>query len=147
MPAMILALFAGEICVLGRIRECARLLLRLGGSLLFWRASFFSGLAITFLMGVILPMPGGPGGSASNNDKLLHVAVFFALALIGVVGRYERLWLIAVLMVHGAAIEILQGFNRSRSADIYDFLADILGIMLAVGMGWVYSSGILFKRY
>lgn len=137
--------FAGAMRVLVRV-PLAGSLLKIACSPSCWRMLFFSGLVITFFMGVIFPMPGGAAGAASDHDKLIHTAVFFALALIGTIGRFERRLIVGILVIHGSLIEILQGLNPNRSADIHDFFADVLGITLAMAICWLSLRVIGFKR-
>ena len=55
----------------------------------------------------------------------------------GVVKVRHLLVLIAVLLLWGAAIEVLQSFIPARSADVTDALADACGIVLGVGALWI----------
>ena len=55
----------------------------------------------------------------------------------GVVKVRHLLVLIAVLLLWGAAIEVLQSFMPARSADVTDAIADACGIALGVGALWI----------
>lgn len=55
----------------------------------------------------------------------------------GVVQVRRLLALIAVLILWGVAVEVIQAFMPARSADFTDALADASGIALGVGALWV----------
>lgn len=74
---------------------------------------------------------GGPG--LEHGDKWLHAATF-AFLCAWFCGQYPPrgyLRVVAHLALFGLAIELCQAMTGYRSADLLDFLADILGI--AVG--------------
>ena len=78
--------------------------------------------------------PLAPAGS----DKLVHFMAFAALAF--PLARTGRIGLLPVFIgasIFGGAIELIQpSFNRS--ADINDWVADILGVALGIGGGLLY---------
>lgn len=79
----------------------------------------------------------------NNADKWLHVLAFAALAL-WFSGLYEArsFWRVAIgLVAFGAAIEVLQRVVGYRSADIFDLLADIVGIVIGLGIGLLGAAG------
>lgn len=67
-------------------------------------------------------------------DKAQHALGFAALAIAArlahpaLCGR----WLVAGLLLHGAAIELAQAASGWRHGDVADWIADALG----VGLGW-----------
>lgn len=66
-------------------------------------------------------------------DKAQHFLAFLVLALLGCwvySGRLLHLFL--GLFVFGAGIEIGQSFLSWRSGDVFDFVADALGVMVVV---------------
>lgn len=67
-------------------------------------------------------------------DKIIHAALFVMLTAFGYWAySTHRLWLYAGLITYGGATELLQGaFTMSRFASIYDWIADIVGILLCV---------------
>jgi VanZ family protein len=85
------------------------------------------------LICALYPLVGEGGG---NGDKILHFAAFYALALLGAAAfpsRKALVWLAVLLCAYGALIEILQPlppFGRDR--DVLDWVADTIGITLAI---------------
>jgi VanZ family protein len=93
------------------------------------------GLALTVAM--LWPLdtpPPAPEGS----DKLVHLIAFAALAF--PLARTGRLGLFSVLIgasAFGGAIELIQPmFNRS--ADVNDWIADTVGVLIGIGCGLAY---------
>ena len=93
--------------------------------------------ALTLIVAMLWPMdqpPPAPEGS----DKLVHLIAFAALSF--PLARTGRLGLLPVLIgasAFGGAIELIQpSFNRS--ADINDWVADIVGVVLGIGCGLLY---------
>ena len=78
--------------------------------------------------------PPAPEGS----DKLVHFMAFVALAF--PLARTGRLGLLPVFIgasAFGAIIELIQPtFNRS--ADLNDWVADTLGVLIGIGLGLAY---------
>ena len=81
------------------------------------------------------PLP-APQGS----DKLVHLAAFAALAF--PLARTNRVSLLLIFIgasAFGGLIELIQPtFNRS--ADLNDWIADILGVMLGIALGLIYRQ-------
>ena len=69
-------------------------------------------------------------------DKLQHIVVFFMLTLIGLYAYPFKKWaVITGLILFGMAIEILQSaFTLSRQASLADWVADVIGLTLALGL-------------
>ncbi len=69
-------------------------------------------------------------------DKLQHVVVFVILTLAGCLAfPQKRLRVGLSLIAFGALIEIVQGaLTITRKASVYDWLADIAGILIAAGI-------------
>ena len=71
-------------------------------------------------------------------DKILHAAAFACLTGPGVLvlpPRYLWFWL-AHMAALGGGIEIVQArAGEGRSGDVLDFAADVLGIVVALGVG------------
>ncbi|MDC1467868.1 VanZ family protein [Planktomarina temperata] len=96
-------------------------------------------LAVTLTLSIAMlwplqALPPAPEGS----DKLVHLVAFAALAF--PLARTGRIGLLPVFMgasAFGGIIELIQpSFNRS--ADINDWVADILGVALGIGCGLLY---------
>ena len=96
-------------------------------------------LTIAMLWPLEAPRP-GPEGS----DKLVHFMTIAALAFL--VARTGRFGLIPVLIgasAFGAIIELIQpAFNRS--AELSDWVADTLGVLIGIGLGLAYRH---LRRY
>lgn len=113
-----------------------------GRSRLFRRAPAVVYAAAVFYGGVIDigTLPELPGLSA---DKVLHALAFFGLALLVELAFYElapaRRRLLGVLLSAGAGglLELVQAALPYRSAELWDFGADILGALLAAGASWL----------
>jgi VanZ family protein len=75
-------------------------------------------------------------------DKLQHAAVFLVLAAAGCLAfTQKRLWVYASLVGFGALIEVLQGvLTTTRTPSVYDWLADILGIVIALVLLAVFQK-------
>jgi VanZ family protein len=77
-------------------------------------------------------------------DKLAHFLIYFGFALL--LGsammltfpkrRTIPLWVLAIGFSYGAIDEVLQPFVR-RTADLHDWVADALGVWLAVLILWM----------
>lgn len=64
-------------------------------------------------------------------DKILHAGVFFVLAFLSdkalsIKRRYHYLW----LGIFGLLIEILQAQTGYRSAELMDWIADMIGVVM-----------------
>jgi len=92
--------------------------------------------AWVFVAPVLEAPPGFP-----FQDKVYHAMAFACLTLPGVLvlpKRYLWFW-VAHMAVLGAGIEWVQTRgNVNRSGDVVDFLADCVGIAVALGVGrWI----------
>ena len=67
-------------------------------------------------------------------DKLIHASVFATLMAIGYAAYAQHLTLLCLgLISYGAITEVLQGtYTLTRSASLYDWLADITGVLLCI---------------
>ena len=90
-----------------------------------------------------------PPPAPEGSDKLVHFAAFAALAF--PLARTGRVGLLPVLLgasAFGGLIELIQP-HFNRSADLYDWTADTLGVCLGIGAGLLYRrlrQGILHKK-
>ena len=68
----------------------------------------------------------------------MHLIVFAALAFpLARTGRFGLLPVFIGASAFGGAIELIQpSFNRS--ADVNDWVADIVGVILGIGLGLLY---------
>ena len=96
-------------------------------------------LIVTTVLTVAMLWPlEAPPPAPEGSDKLVHLAAFTALAF--PLARTGRIGLLPVFVgasAFGGAIELIQpSFNRS--ADINDWLADVVGVILGIGLGLLY---------
>ena len=101
-------------------------------------------LIVTLILTVAMLWPlDQPTPVPEGSDKLVHFIAFAALAF--PLARTGRIGLLPVFIgasVFGGAIELIQpSFNRS--ADINDWIADIVGVVLGIGCGFLYRR---FRR-
>ena len=78
-------------------------------------------------------------------DKLQHIVVFVTLTLIGLYAYpINKRAVIIGLILFGLAIEILQStFTLTRQASLADWLADIVGLILALSLATLIKK--IFK--
>jgi VanZ family protein len=94
-------------------------------------------VTLTLTVAMLWPMdqpPPAPEGS----DKLVHFIAFAALAFpLARTGRFGLLPVFIGASAFGGIIELIQpSFNRS--ADINDWIADVVGVALGIGCGLLY---------
>lgn len=72
--------------------------------------------------------------SFPHSDKVIHVCLFAMLTLAGYLAYVNYCkWLYTNLIIYGAITEIMQQmFTATRFASVYDWLADVIGVLLAV---------------
>lgn len=71
-------------------------------------------------------------------DKLYHMVAFAALVLPSALfDRGAVRWIVIGGLILGAAIEVIQP-SVGRDADVMDFLADAVGLVLGLGLGWLF---------
>ncbi len=94
---------------------------------------FFWGL-VAIVMQLLLMEHSGTLPGFPHLDKIIHACLFAMLTIVGYLSyfKYQK-WLYLGLIFYGAATEILQDvFTSTRFASIYDWFADIAGILLAM---------------
>jgi VanZ family protein len=83
------------------------------------------------------------------SDKILHAAAFACGGIVWVktaeaLGRFSRVWAVIagsiISLGVGLAIELLQRNVPGRQADIFDFLADVVGLAAALLCLWILES-------
>ena len=94
-------------------------------------------VTLTLTVAMLWPLdqpPPAPEGS----DKLVHFIAFAALAFpLAHTGRFGLMPVFIGASAYGGIIELIQpSFNRS--ADVNDWVADIVGVVLGVGCGLLY---------
>ncbi len=103
------------------------------------RSAFVIAAVVALLVQLIaIYSPGSPeGNGVFGADKLVHVVLFAvpsALAVLGG-GRLAR-WVPLLLLGHAVVSELVQAWwIPSRSGDVYDVLADVVGVALGCAIG------------
>ena len=96
---------------------------------IFYRAVFWAMCLGIFIL-AMLPNNSSPI-AFPDADKIVHAMAFTGLSFIGCLAYPLRIFVLATFLVFlGAAIEVAQGFTPDRSPELFDFLADVVGITL-----------------
>ena len=84
---------------------------------------------------VVLYAPSAPGGPEVNGlDKVVHAGVFGAVVLTALLAGLPRRWVLGVLALHAPVSEVVQAtLLPSRDGDVWDAVADLTGVGLALG--------------
>jgi VanZ family protein len=91
-------------------------------------------VAVLVSLAVLFAPAGEVPDAPPGVDKVVHVAVFLALAVTGRWAGVRAAVLGGLLLVYGAVSEVLQAVTPlDRSGSLADLLADAVGI--AVGLG------------
>ena len=96
-------------------------------------------LIVTLALTVAMLWPlDAPPPAPAGSDKLVHLVAFAALAFpLARTGRFGLLPVFGGASAFGGAIELIQpSFNRS--ADVNDRVADVMGVILGIGLGLLY---------
>jgi VanZ family protein len=110
-----------------------------------YRHLLVAAYVLLLLAATLAPVP-DVGSAPSGLDKLVHVGLFGGLAFLIYWFESARTWMGAVRAIGwgtGAAflIEVLQALLPFRNADLIDFLAGLLGAVLAVAAAAALRSG------
>ena len=94
-------------------------------------------VTLTLTVAMLWPLE-APPPAPEGSDKLVHLIAFAALALpLARTGRFGLLPVFVGASAFGGIIELIQpSFNRS--ADVNDWIADIVGVILGIGLGLLY---------
>ena len=96
-------------------------------------------VAVTTVLTVAMLWPlEAPSPAPEGSDKLFHFMAFATLAFpLARTGRFDLLPVFVGASAFGAIIELIQPtFNRS--ADLNDWVADTLGVLVGIGLGLAY---------
>jgi VanZ family protein len=96
-------------------------------------------IAVTLTLTVAMLWPlEAPPSAPDGSDKLVHFVAFAALALpLARTGRFGLLPVFIGASAFGGAVELIQpSFNRR--AELNDWVADIAGVILGIGLGLLY---------
>ena len=94
-------------------------------------------VTLTLTVAMLWPID-QPPPAPKGMDKLVHFIAFAALAFpLARTGRFGLLPVFLGASAFGGAIELIQpSFNRS--ADVNDWVADVMGVVLGIGCGLLY---------
>ncbi|MDB2690577.1 VanZ family protein [Planktomarina temperata] len=94
-------------------------------------------VTLTLTVAMLWPLE-APPLTPEGSDKLVHFIAFAALAFpLARTGRFGLLPVFVGASAFGGAIELIQpSFNRS--ADVNDWVADVVGVILGIGCGLLY---------
>lgn len=104
------------------------------------RTEVWLGLAVTWMIVIVYlsltSTSSIPNFKFLSWDKIVHAAVYFILAVLFIFGLKPRSgWIAFVLIscvVLGVLLEVMQGLMAGgRTADIYDAIANALGVLTA----------------
>ena len=94
-------------------------------------------VTLTLTVAMLWPLE-APPSAPEGSDKLVHFVAFAMLAFpLALSGRIGLLPVFVGASAYGGAIELIQpSFNRS--ADVNDWIADVVGVVLGIGCGLLY---------
>ena len=94
-------------------------------------------VTLTLTVAMLWPLE-APPPAPEGSDKLVHFIAFAALVFpLARTGRFGLLPVFITASAYGGAIELIQpSFNRS--AEVNDWIADIIGVVLGIGCGLLY---------
>lgn len=105
-------------------------------TLWFWRWAF---VVCAIVVGYGSLVPGESLPPIASNDKLLHLLGHGGIAFCGALAFPNRWrWLLLLLPLYGAGLEVLQRWVPNRSFDWQDMLANVSGVLLAFSLVWVW---------
>ena len=94
-------------------------------------------VAISLTVAMLWPLQ-QPLLAPQGSDKLVHLIAFASLAFpLARTGRFGLLPVFIGATTFGGAIELTQP-NFNRSADVNDWVADIVGVVLGIACGLIY---------
>lgn len=90
------------------------------------------------------------------SDKLIHIGIYFVLAFLAylsfihqdkytLLNKKAYLFTVIFTVIYGASDELHQFFVPGRSCDVFDWIADVIGAILAVLAIILLKK--LFKKY
>lgn len=86
-------------------------------------------------------VPALPPGPIVGTDKLIHAAIYAALAALLYRATGRPLLAIALTVAYGCTDELHQALVPGRMSDPFDALADAIGACLGVASTWAFRHG------
>lgn len=108
-----------------------------------WRLAFRIMFYALVCLGMFLGMrPTPPPVAFSGMAVLYHAGGLCACTLLSYLGHPRwRWWVRFVLMFAvGLAVEMVQSFHPTRSADVYDLYANSVGVAIGLAIIWAWRS-------
>ncbi|MFC7406314.1 VanZ family protein [Georgenia alba] len=103
-----------------------------------WSAALVLALAIQLLVLYLPQTPDAPGVTVPGLDKAVHLMVFGAVTLAGLLAGLPRVVVVGYGVAHAVVSELVQHLLLAdRSGDVLDVLADLVGVAAAV---WVVTA-------
>ncbi len=97
---------------------------------MFWRILFIIVVVVVSALFVMQTPPTPSIASFAHADKVVHFGLFFVLATTMHLAFRPRLWIaLPILFVYAMGIEVAQHHIPGRGADIWDVIADMLGVL------------------
>ena len=101
-------------------------------------------LVIGVIAGSLLPGPVIQEITPAINDKVEHFTAYFALMVwfAGLYPRSKHPRVAGALLSLGVALDVLQGIaTKTRTFDLFDILADAVGIAVALALAFWFLEG------
>ncbi|MGM0525154.1 MAG: VanZ family protein [Pseudomonadota bacterium] len=101
----------------------------------------FVSLLIAVTLAFVWQVPASKASSIPYADKWVHFAIFFLLSLtlhkaFALNGRVSFL----LLGMYGLLIEVVQNYIPGRGSDLYDWIADSLGVLAYFGLVYLLQQ-------
>jgi hypothetical protein len=96
-------------------------------------------VTLTLTVAMLWPLE-APPPAPDGSDKVVHLIAFAALSFpLARTGRFGLIPVFVAASVFGGLIELIQpSFNRS--ADMNDWIADIIGVAIGIVCGVIYRN-------
>lgn len=98
-------------------------------------------LVLGVIVGSLMPGPSLP--DVALDDKLEHVSVYLVL-MVWFAGFYARRFYVAIAIVLcalGIGLDLLQGLTATRAFELFDILADMVGVAIGFGLAVAFLGG------
>ena len=103
-----------------------------------WRLALILAVALQLIALYSPQVPAGP--QITGLDKVVHICIFAGPALAALMAGISAPWALGILAVHAPVSELIQHFALShRSGDVFDALADLVGVAIG-GLAYLVWS-------
>lgn len=115
-------------------------------SVWIWRAVFVGALAVSMVM-LFSPASDLPTGLPIS-DKVVHALIFLTLGLTALAARlgWPGISLLALIAYAGASEVLQEALPIGRDGSWGDLAADLIGLAIAFGLGWLLASRTSAKK-